>query len=283
MTRFLLWLSVGLLLLCAVPGFGVWSAGSAARVFEPTLTPVHFVWLPMLFRDASAVPTPFPTATVSPTPQETPTASPSPSLTPEETPTATVTVSPTPQETPTASPSPSLTPEETPTATVTVSLTPQETSTATPTRTPTVSSTPTSTATPTPTVTPSCSVTNVTGTYYATLTNMVGYGCPISPVPPAPGDIGVIQTGTALLFRTSIGDGTGAINTTTGQFTVVGALPSAGGCPIFSTCTNTTSGTFTIGQSPMTFTGTGRIDITGLVRCYVTYDMFGDRTSCTAP
>jgi hypothetical protein len=37
-----------------------------------------------------------------------------------------------------------------------------------------------------------------------------------------------------------------------------------------------------MGQNPMTFTGTGRIDITGLVRCYITYDTSGTRTSCTA-
>lgn len=265
MTRFLLWLSVGLLLLCAIPGLDVWTAGSAAHMLEPTGTPAYFVWLPVLFRDASAAPTPFPTATASPTL----TATPSPSPTPEETPTATPSPTPTSVETPTATPSPSPTPSAT--------------SIVSPTLTPTASSTPTVTATPTPTVTPSCSLTNVTGTYYSALTNMVGYGCPINPVPPAPGDIGVIQTGAALLFRTSIGDGTGAINTTTGQFAVVGTLPSAGGCPIFSTCTNTTSGTFTIGQSPMTFTGTGRIDITGLIRCYITYDMTGDRISCTAP
>jgi hypothetical protein len=112
---------------------------------------------------------------------------------------------------------------------------------------------------------------------------MVSHDCPGgNPATPAPGNIGVIQNGTALTLRTVGGDATGSINPATGSFTAQGPLPTSAGCPSFATCTNTTSGAFTVGQDPMSFTGTGRIDVFvfGAPLCYLTYDTSGTRVSC---
>ena len=159
----------------------------------------------------------------------------------------------------------------------------------TPTATPFPTPSATATATATPTVTPTsapCSVSNVTGTYYAQITNMVSHGCPGGdPVAPAPGNIGVIQNGTVLTLRTVGGDAVGSINPATGSFSAQGPLPASAGCPSFATCTNTTTGAFTMGQEPMSFTGTGRIDVLvfGSPYCYLTYDTSGSRVSCAVP
>jgi hypothetical protein len=246
------WLAVAVLFLSAVVA-GVWTVPSNVRAQDPSPTPSYFVWLPLVLRNASIAPTvtPFPTPSVTATATETPTASPTVTSTPVE---------------------------GTPTATA--SLTPAATASLTPTATPT--STPTDTPTVTPTSAP-CSVSDVTGTYYAQITNIVSHGCPGGdPAPPAPGNIGVIQNGTALTLRTVSGDAIGTISPATGGFTVQGALSSSAGCPSFATCTNATAGEFTMGQAPMSFTGTGRIDVSilGSPLCYLTYDTSGTRISC---
>jgi len=241
------WLAVAVLFLSAVVA-GVWTTSSAVLAQDPSPTPGYFVWLPLVLRDASITPTatPFPTPSATATATETPTASPTVTATPVEV-------------TPTATASPTLT------------------------------GAPTATATATPTVTPTsapCSVSNVTGTYYAQITNMVSHGCPGGdPVAPAPGNIGVIQNGTVLTLRTVGGDAVGSINPATGSFSAQGPLPTSVGCPSFATCTNTTTGAFTMGQEPMSFTGTGRIDVLvfGSPYCYLTYDTSGSRVSCAVP
>jgi hypothetical protein len=98
---------------------------------------------------------------------------------------------------------------------------------------------------------------------------------------PSSGSIQVIQQGAALTFRTSSGDATGNIDGE-GNFIVVANIPLSAGCPIGVTCANTTRGRFTIGQTPMTFTGTGEIilSVTGTPFCTVTYQTSGERTSC---
>jgi len=48
-------------------------------------------------------------------------------------------------------------------------------------------------------------------------------------------------------------------------------------------CRNTTTGTFHLGNNPMTFDGTGKfefLDSSGGALCDVTYDISGTRTSC---
>ena len=173
----------------------------------------------------------------------------------------------------------------TPTPTPTFAPTPSPTSspTSTPTLAPTP--TPTSTRTPTPTATsatPSCPLDNVTGSYIVETSNLQ-HNCPgatIDPIPPSIAQI--VQDGTALAFHTEAGDATGTIDPQTGAFQVSVTLEaSAGLCPFG--CVNTTSGTFRLAQSPMTFTGAGRLRILGPfggTYCSVTYDLAGTRTSC---
>jgi hypothetical protein len=114
--------------------------------------------------------------------------------------------------------------------------------------------------------------------------NSTGIGCFLVPIPtgnPPPTPIGVSQNGGALTFETSLGNATGTINQGTGDFSVQVVVPASTTCPYG--CSNVTTGRFALGSSPMTFTGSGRIDVkgpTGSVICQVTYNASGTRTAC---
>ena len=154
--------------------------------------------------------------------------------------------------------------------------------------TPTCTPTPAATRTPTPTATPTatpaetpCPVDDVSGSYDVQYSN-VQHNCPF-PIPdPSPDNINIeiIQNETDLTLRSGAGDATGTIDPQTGDFQVVATSTSP---PCTFGCVNATTGTFRLGQNPMTFTGTGQIDVLtigGGVFCTVTYDVEGTRTSC---
>jgi hypothetical protein len=150
-----------------------------------------------------------------------------------------------------------------------------------PTSTPTPTATPTPTSTPTP---PACPLDDVTGSYLMETSNLE-HNCPGGTVePPPPATIEITQDGTALTLSSETGDATGTIDPHTGDFEVVVTIDAAPGlCPFG--CQNTTTGTFLLGHEPMTFAGSGQLDIKGLLGgtlCSVTYDLDGTRTDCTA-
>jgi len=145
--------------------------------------------------------------------------------------------------------------------------------------------TPTSAPTPTPTPTtepPACPLHDVTGSYRVETSNLDS-DCPGATIEPPPdSDVKIIQDGETLTLRSNAGDATGTIDSQTGDFEVVVIVePSAELC-LFG-CVNTTTGTFRLGQDPMTFAGAGRLDVLGVLGgtlCSVTYDLDGTRTAC---
>lgn len=122
-------------------------------------------------------------------------------------------------------------------------------------------------------------VDDVSGFYEVQYSN-IQHDCPFPISDPPLDNIEIVQNETDLTLCSDAGDATGTIDPQTGAFQVVATSTSP---PCILGCVNATTGTFRLGQNPMTFTGTGQIDVLtigGGVSCTVTYDVEGTRTSC---
>lgn len=144
--------------------------------------------------------------------------------------------------------------------------------------------TPTPTATATPTAVP-CPRDDVSGVYdsvYTDASDNCPPGFPDIPVTQS-GTIEVLQTGNRLVFQSDSGEAEGTINTSTGRFQVSGSTTES---PCISGCLLTTTGTFSLGVAPMTFTGRTEVDVLspfGGTICTVTAHVEGTRVSCELP
>lgn len=121
---------------------------------------------------------------------------------------------------------------------------------------------------------------DVSGFYDVRYSNLQ-HNCPF-PVPDPPSEnVEVVQDGTALTFHTTAGNISGTIDSQTGDFQASATIMEP---PCTYGCLSTTTGTFHLGQNPMTFEGKGKLDVLnplGRVFCTITYDVAGIRTSCT--
>lgn len=125
-----------------------------------------------------------------------------------------------------------------------------------------------------------CPAGQVSGTYYTTATDMVT-DCPGGVALPVPANSVVAQTGATLSMSFPSGLSEGVIDPATGQFHVQQTIAASPlGC-VYG-CSRTTDGTFSLGQSPMTFEATTTFIVNGDSGpyCSFAFKHHGTRTQC---